>query len=177
MSFVESDTTEEKLLNFSVVTLTNRKKRYLLRNTFQDSRRTKNDTRAVLRRLAQLHPPTAQQFMIKNKTILQAPLRLLVAGRNDRSQELSLSNLKSFIIQSYCWHSLDWRPTKGFHRWNGTRREWPISAKILKVLLSQRISDREEVWFYALCIDQRNESEKMHAITSMDIIYKSSSRH
>ena len=40
-------------------------------------------------------------------------------------------------------------------------------------LLDERESLDEGVWINALCIDQKNESEKHHAIGCMDLVYKS----
>ena len=171
MSFVKSDITEAKILNLSVVTLTERNKRYLLWSTLKELRRTTNETQTILDRLAWLHPPTARNFTIKTKTIFQAPLRLLVGGgHSERHNSISCSS-ESFIALSYCWHGPDWKPSKGYHIRKDSQR--PISDKMLKVLLSQRLSDGEGIWIDALCIDQKNALEKTHAIASMDTIYKS----
>jgi hypothetical protein len=90
---------------------------------------------------------------------------------------------ESFICLSYCWHNQDWTPKIG--SWSpetgswtpatgrGLHEEWPIAKMMLRAFLDQRKSYDEGVWIDALCIDQNNPTEQMHAIGSMDVIYKS----
>jgi Heterokaryon incompatibility protein (HET) len=44
---------------------------------------------------------------------------------------------------------------------------------MLRALLDQRQSPDEGVWIDACCIEQSNETEKIHAVGSVDIVYKS----
>jgi Heterokaryon incompatibility protein (HET) len=75
----------------------------------------------------------------------------------------------SFICLSYCWHKEDWSTTTS----HGLHEEWPITENMLCAFLAQRSTYDEGVWIDALCIDQNNPTEKMHAIGSMDMLYKS----
>lgn len=74
----------------------------------------------------------------------------------------------SFIAVSYCWHSPDWTPVPVCQKAEG----WPISLVMLRALLDLRLA-HEGIWIDACCIDQSNKREQMHAIGSMDFIYKS----
>ena len=177
----------------ALVTLTPQNKNCLLRNAIEASDDAMETSQALMARLEQYHPATARDFGFKNVAISKAPLRLLSnlskrtkatsrlkkAFRMPVSEEgrpglVSISStaatsFKSFIAVSYCWHNQDWTPAPVCHRSEG----WPLSSMMMSELLRQRQSRDEGLWIDACCIQQHNEIEKMHAIGSMDLIYKS----
>lgn len=50
---------------------------------------------------------------------------------------------------------------------------WPISTTMFDAVLDQHQSRDEGIWIDAICIDQSNPTEKLHAVGSMDAVYRS----
>jgi Heterokaryon incompatibility protein (HET) len=184
-----------------LVTVTLENKRRLFQKAIHASDELMDSTRALMARLEQFDPFIAQHFDFKdsNLALSEAPLRLLSCPKQtkatnwltattwlkgiisssepnvDRSNLTTRSNshldrsFDSFICLSYCWHKEDWTTTTS----HGLHEEWPITEAMLRAFLDQRNTYDEGVWIDALCIDQNNATEKMHAIGSMDMLYKS----
>ena len=153
-----------------VVSLTDRNKRYLLRDAIQPSADTIIEAQDILARLQEFDPSVARDFVLKHNAISRAPLRLLCTQRG-KSYDSQAQVFETFIALSYCWHSNDWKPTRVCRK--APRSKWPISVKMLQVLLGLQKSEHEGIWIDALCINQCDELEKRHAIGLMDVIYKS----
>ncbi|KAF7513586.1 hypothetical protein GJ744_008880 [Endocarpon pusillum] len=182
----------EDVPQLALVTVTPKNKQGLLKNGIEPSERSIEDTQALMARLEQYDPATAQQFDFKDVAISKAPLRFLCAapmrnqamngfkkvfgglpwerGRSSLLTSTSTSDTRfnSFVAVSYCWRNQDWTPAPVCQPTEG----WPISLMMLSDILDRKESRKEGLWIDALCIDQDNETEKMHAIGSMDLIYK-----
>jgi Heterokaryon incompatibility protein (HET) len=196
---LDSNWPDDEASDFSqltLVTLTSENRQRLFQKAINASEESMENTRALMTRLKQYDPTTAQHFAFKDLTLSKAPFRLLrepdkltkllkaaewmkgIVGLSDsevdgsdltkRGITPSYKPFDSFICLSYCWHSEDWKPIKGTLD-NG----WPISIFMFRAFLDQRASCDEGVWIDAVCIDQNNPTEKMHAIGSMDVVYKS----
>ncbi|MCJ1405708.1 hypothetical protein MMC11_008938 [Xylographa trunciseda] len=134
------------------------------------------DAAAIMQRLRQLDSGVHQMFDLKNKGVSRAPLRLLHEPRDQEAQSSPPLEMVSYIALSYCWHADTWTPAPGYQAHEDVRYKdwrWPISMRMFKGLLSLREWTQEGVWIDAVCINQVNEQEKLYAIGSMDIIYKS----
>jgi Heterokaryon incompatibility protein (HET) len=195
--FMPDDKRPDDLSQLELVTVTPENKQRLLQKAIDAAEESMESTRGLMARLEQFDPSTAQHFGFKDLTLSKFPFRLLrcskkatnwlkatnwmkgIVGRSEsemdrsdlttRSISPSDQSFDSFICLSYCWHSEDWKPvTKG--RLDGG---WPINRYMLRAFLDQRLSYDEGVWIDAVCIDQNNPAEKMHAIGSMDLLYKS----
>lgn len=176
----------------ALVTLTPQNKQRLFRNACEASKSPIEKTEALMARLERLDPSVARLFGFKSVAISEAPFRLLrtlpkqtkaiswlkkFLGRSESGKDRSFFKsssstsdvmFDSFIALSYCWHNQDWTPAPGCQPLEGC----PISSMMLDALLQLRQSQDEGVWIDACCIDQNNETEKMHAIGSVDLIYK-----
>jgi Heterokaryon incompatibility protein (HET) len=198
--WLEPNWDDDEAYDFSqltLVTLTFEDRQRLFQKAINASEESMESTRALMARLKKFDPTTAQHFAFKDLTLSKAPFRLLresgtltdlsraaawmkgIVGRSDSEMDgsdLTKSSIgrsykpfDSFICLSYCWHSEDWKPIKLGRMDEG----WPISSYMLRAFLDERSSFDEGVWIDAVCIDQNNPTEKMHAIGSMDVVYKS----
>ena len=190
---VKSEQQHDDLPQLALVTLRAGNKQRLFQNAIGAAEKSTEKTRALMARLEHFDPSTAQHFGYKSVAISEAPLRLLrsiskrtkaanglkkIMGRSEtgigRSNSMiscSISDISfsSYIALSYCWHDQDWTPAPQCRR----HEDYPISIRMLRALLDLRQSQDEGVWIDAVCIDQDNPKEKVHAIGSMDLIYKS----
>jgi len=157
------------LSSFGVVEVSQRKRSYLFRHAIRTSRRAVKKTKHLLTQIQSLHPPTSQEFTLRDPGRSQAPFRLLC----ENSVQIRYSSdhtFESFIALSYCWHSSEWTTANCLGQ---VQTGWPICPRMLCGLLDERESPDQGVWIDALCIDQENKSEKKHAIGCMDLVYKS----
>jgi Heterokaryon incompatibility protein (HET) len=192
-SKVELEAEFGELPQLSLVTLTPGNKHRLLQNAIESSEKSMEESQALLGRLEQLDPSVARNFDFKNVAISDAPLRLLRpvpiwqkainglkkgAGRFGLKKEISNfvsvsstsdKSFDSLVAVSYCWHSPDWTPAPVCQLSGG----WPISQLMLSAIMAQTLYPWEGVWIDQLCIDQTNQTEKMNAIGSVDLVYKS----
>lgn len=183
----------EDLRQLSLVTLTTQNKYALMQGAIDASKGSMENAEALLARMEHFDASAAREFGLKEVAVSRAPLRLLRtpttwdntivslkrtfgASKNGkemsfltRSSSTSDTKFKSFIALSYCWHSDDWALAPQCRRVG----DMPISPILLRALFDQRKSVDEGVWIDACCIDQANETEKMQAIGSMDVIFKS----
>ena len=117
--------------------------------------------------------PANWQFHVQKKPLSQSLFRLLTT----RHIATIAQNFESYIAVSYCWASNEWSSVKDSRSTELTAREssipLPVSLSMFEGVLAERTSENEGIWVDALCIDQENEVEKEHAISCMDIVYKS----
>ena len=152
-------------------TVTEENKLLLLQDAINASRPPDTEPSTVLARLRQIDPVVASQFQLKENIGFETPLRILIMDRESPVPTAKL--FTSFIALSYCWHSDDWSPAPGFHQHRHDGYVWPISFIMLQSLFDLRRSDAEGVWIDAECINQEDVDEKVLAVASMDIIYRS----
>ena len=156
-------------LELECVEVSEQTRNYLLRRAIKDSRRAIKGSTRLLAQLQSIRPDVAQDFTIRQARRVEAPFRLLFDHRAS-GETLPEQSVTSFIALTYCWHDGKWEP----HEYLGRRqRHRPISTPMFSGLLAERQSQNEGVWIDQLCIDQKNASEKIHAIGCMDLIYKS----
>jgi Heterokaryon incompatibility protein (HET) len=190
----EPEPEQYNLPELELVNVTPQNKQRLFQNAIETSEKSIEKRQALLARLEQFDPAIAQKFGLKNVAVSEAPFRLLrdipnrrkainglkkIFGRfetkkgrarfTSTNSSRSYATFDSFIALSYCWHNSGWTPAPGCGRLDGC----PISSMMLDALLGQRISLDEGIWIDACCIDQSNAQEKVQAIGSMDVIYKS----
>ena len=133
------------------------------------SRDGRIESETILARLDKYNANTAQDFGLKEEIVDQVPLKLLREVFPQEQPSLSENDFENYIALSYCWHSDEWIPAEGL----GDRLpEWPISPRMVRGLLDQRVSTGEGIWIDERCINQNNPSEKLIAIGAMDLIYK-----
>ena len=143
---------------------------------FQDALQTREsvaESQLVLDRLHQLDPALGNAFMLKESRVPHTNFKLCYEAdmRSDSPPESS-RGFESYIIMSYCWHNSDWRPLPGYSR-TGDLGGFPVSQIMADAFAQRRISRSEGIWIDQLCIDQGDEDEKLHSISSMDLIYRS----
>jgi Heterokaryon incompatibility protein (HET) len=191
-SEVKTKPEHDKIPQLALVTLTRRNKKRLFHDSIETCKNSIEKTEALLARLERFDRSTAQEFGFKDVAVSQAPFRLLCSVPTRTKAIRGLKNIfggfevenskpywmsssssdtqfNSFIALSYCWHNQNWTPAPGCQPLEG----WPISSMMLQALLNQRQSPDEGIWIDACCIDQSNETEKMHAVGSMEVVYKS----
>ncbi|KAL9120628.1 MAG: hypothetical protein Q9187_002812 [Circinaria calcarea] len=112
----------------------------------------------------------AMNFGLKSTTISNTPFRLLHCFEPGIEEENIISDL-SFIALSYCWRDGKWDRLADTNLTACSKA--PISESLFQALLTERSSSDEGIWIDQLCINQTDENEKMQAIGSMDVIYRS----
>ena len=112
----------------------------------------------------------AMNFGLKSSTISNTPFRLLHCFEPGIEEENIISDL-SFIALSYCWQDGKWDRLADTNL--TACSTVPISEGLFQALLAERSSSAEGIWIDQLCINQTDENEKIQAIGSMDVIYKS----
>ena len=157
------------LLQFKVVETTLDNKNRLLQKGMSASRDGLAESETILARLTEYNANAAQDFGFKDKVVDRVPLKFIREIYPQEQQEFSENAFESYIALSYCWHSHDWTPAEGL---DDLLPEWPISPRMVRGLLAQRVSSSEGIWIDQRCIDQSNESEKMTAIGAMDLVFK-----
>jgi hypothetical protein len=163
---------EKLLLGLNAVKVAEEDKEKLFAKALRASEESIGESQAILEQLMYFDPSTARDFTFQKKSISKTPFRLLTWRESHPGNELS-DLFDSFIAVSYCWHSDDWRPVQECEQLDYAGRSWPISEIMLRGLLERRISSNEGIWIDASCIDQVDDLEKRHAISSMDMVYKS----
>jgi hypothetical protein len=159
------------LPTLNVVVLSEMAKLMLLQNPARQLRSCRADTSRIYAQLQKLHPPTSQDFALRDSGVTSAPFRLLC----ETSDKVGLSQgyqSDSFIAVSYCWHNDDWVPAHSLGLLKDKPMEWPISEMMLREVLDLRLNRFEGLWIDSLCIRQSDLSEKKLAISSMDVIYE-----
>ncbi|KAK4164737.1 hypothetical protein QBC43DRAFT_46382 [Cladorrhinum sp. PSN259] len=121
---------------------------------------------ATLRQLQSLNPQVARHFNLKPDALYGLTLRMIMPADFDPAQEIS-----SFIVVSYCWHYSDWLVSP-----YPCAPGWEITVPMMEAVLGVRDSPSEGVWLDRLCINQRNETDKVTHIATMDTIYHSARR-
>lgn len=138
-----------------------------------------NDSGSILNRITALDKKTGRLFQLKEQSVSQAPLRLLMEAspcRSDCREPRLEKRLAGFIALSYCWRNPSWVPVSGFEACDSHGKSLPVARSILQTALALRTESAEGVeglWIDSLCINQEDRQEKMRAIASMDRIFKS----
>jgi hypothetical protein len=109
----------------------------------------------------------ASQFGLKAVALSDAPFRLLKRLEPHATLEQDIS----FIALSYCWHDGLW--DRGANNPFTVPFTVPIATDLFQALLTERVNPSEGIWIDQLCINQTDEEEKILAIGSIDVIYKS----
>ena len=134
---------------------------------------------SILNRITALDKKTGRLFHLKQRSSSQAPLRLLMEDNPCRSDDREPSPAErpaGFIAISYCWRNPSWVPVSGFEACGSDGKSIPVAHSIFQTALELRTESVEGVeglWIDTLCINQEDRHEKMHAIASMDRIFKS----
>ncbi|KAL8993035.1 MAG: hypothetical protein Q9169_006646 [Polycauliona sp. 2 TL-2023] len=154
---------------FKITTVNEKNKSNLFRKVSSQVRNSKRRSEIILQSLQTWNFELSKSFDIKLPiTASAAPLRFLRQqglGRQLRQPK----RVDSYICLSYCWHSDAWRPADGLGQ---PLSGWPLSPRKVRGLIDQRQNDDEGIWIDAVCINQHDAVEKMHAIGEMDMIYK-----
>ncbi|KAL8668984.1 MAG: hypothetical protein Q9168_006406 [Polycauliona sp. 1 TL-2023] len=158
---------------FEIITVNERTKSNLFNKASSQALDDIDRSKSVLQNLRRWNFPISEFFDLRNpENTSAAPLRLLRQQATE-SQLNEAPEIKSYICLSYCWHSDDWALADGLGK---RQNEWPISPAMLRGLIDQRQNDEEGIWIDAVCINQNDPVEKMRAIGSIDMIYKSARR-
>lgn len=157
-----------RILERDIHNLDRKAKECLFRHTIASTNRQTLNASRVLDKLCQLSPSVARNFELKSDAFETITMRLL-NQRDDRHVPES-----SYIALSYCWQSID-RAEEEMMAITVTAPGYPlpISPPLFQALLAECKSATEGIWCDQICIDQDNESEKVTAISAMDIVYKS----
>jgi hypothetical protein len=139
----------------------------------------------LLDRVRRIDPWTAEKLGSKHDAVDKFAFRLVYTDDKETSRPPSFPNVEanhlvertSYIVLSYCWHSRDWRPALGLMydpwNWQTTHMDpaYPLIHPMWSALLAERTSDSEPVWVDQYCITQSDETAKLAAIGSMDLVY------
>ena len=166
-----ADSPAAHLRSFQVIDVSADNKSALLRNDPAAFPEAIHEAKSLLSEIERLCPDEAQQFGLKKDIIGSVPFKLLhepasQSGNDATGMEM---HFESYITLSYCWRCADWTPTEGL---GDMAAGWPISRRMLPSLLQQRRGLNEGIWVDERCINQDDDSEKSHAISAMDLIYK-----
>ncbi|MDI1492955.1 MAG: hypothetical protein OHK93_004739 [Ramalina farinacea] len=156
---------------FQAMDVSEENKLALLRNDPAAFPEAIDEAKSLLSEIERLCPDEAQQFGLKKDIIGSVPFKLLhePASQSGNNATGVGMHFESYITLSYCWRCADWTPTEGL---GDVAPGWPISCRMLRSLLQQRRGFNEGIWVDERCINQSDESEKSHAISAMDLIYK-----
>ena len=153
----------------SVFPVSQRNRSFLFRDAVRECGRDIKKSRLLLAQLQLFRLDFSKDLKIKDSRRLCAPFRLL-CEHTTRKQKSPSRTFESFVALSYCWHDKDWVTHRRLGRGSSP---WPISQRMFYGLLDERESPDEGIWIDASCIEQRDEVEKRHAISNMDLVYRS----
>jgi hypothetical protein len=146
-------------------------KRGLLKESVGRIVSRRDEAKLLLQRITQLNPEIGEQLELKEDVLSRLKLRIIF-GPDADVHTPEAGSVQSYIALSYCWHNEYWEVAKAAR----PTTEWGLSKPIVEKILTLRISKDEGVWVDRICIDQEDDEEKVIAIGSMDIIYRSSRR-
>ena len=133
----------------------------------------------LLQRLKEIDATVWKYLRPKHEVEDRFQMRLLKDGGHDSRQDLnrtdSTNDASSYIALSYCWHYSTWTPNPDLIRSSTTssytKPFLPITAPMWQAFLAERQNPAEALWVDQGCIHQANNSAKMDAVNSMDIVF------
>lgn len=166
-----ADSPPAHLQRFQLMDVSEDNKLALLRNDSAAFPEAIDEAKSLLSEIERLCPDEAQQFGLKKDIIGSVPFKLLHEPASQSGNDATGVGMhfESYITLSYCWRCADWTPTEDL---GDVAPGWPISRRMLRSLLQQRRALNEGIWVDERCINQDDASEKSHAISAMDLIYK-----
>lgn len=160
--------TPAHLQPFQVMEVSEANKSALLRNDPAAFPESIHEAQGLLSEIERLCPDDARHFGLKKDIIGSVPFKLLHEPASQPGTGAGM-HFESYVTLSYCWRGADWTPTEGL---GDVAPGWPISERMLRSLLQQRRAFNEGIWVDERCINQDDPSEKSHAISAMDTVYK-----
>lgn len=152
---------------FEEITLSADQKDSLFSNAITSLRQNVHETELILENLQRWSPELARPVVKRTPdTILDTPFRL-VRERTPADHR----STTSYLCISYCWLSADFKGA-GLE----PAAPFPFGEPFVQAVLDQRSGTEEGIWIDQLCIRQLDEVEKLRAIASMDVVYKSCRR-
>ncbi|KAF2758696.1 hypothetical protein EJ05DRAFT_361776 [Pseudovirgaria hyperparasitica] len=130
----------------------------------------KQESALALDRLRDFNPNIGKCVHEKEDAVSKAPFRLLFQ-RDARIIADRSAKVSSYLVVSYSWHNEFWSPGNPEQH-----KPWPFCEAIADTILGLRESVDEGIFVDQPCIDQNNTEEKLYAIASMNIIYRSARR-
>ncbi|KAL8784796.1 MAG: hypothetical protein Q9195_008895 [Heterodermia aff. obscurata] len=133
----------------------------------------------LLHRLKEIDSTVGKYLSPKHEVEDRFRMRLLKDGNHDSRQNLNgrynSNDASSYIALSYCWHYSSWTPNPDLVRSSTVSSDpkalLPITAPMWQAFLAERQSPAEALWVDQGCIHQTNNSAKMDAVNSMDIVF------
>ncbi|KAI9730002.1 MAG: hypothetical protein M1834_006200 [Cirrosporium novae-zelandiae] len=150
-----------------LVRLSENNKQKLFHRAMQASQSRISKSKTVIENLRKLNPGLAGQFEMRSSATARAPFRLLCSTHSRVAQD-AFAEVESYVSISYCWHNDTWEPIPLCQK-----EDWPISDIMMRMVKRHLQSENEGIWIDQICIHQENQVEKIRAIASMDLIYKS----
>ncbi|KAI4159870.1 MAG: hypothetical protein LQ342_006198 [Letrouitia transgressa] len=126
------------------------------------------DAHSTLAALTDINEESCALLGVKQNAIDNFQFRLLQGEQSSNRPE---DEIKSFIALSYTWHSSAWKPHSSITTLQQNISS-PLTPAMWAALLAQ-LQDHECFWIDQLCINQALEAEKIEAVGSMDMVYRS----
>ena len=122
----------------------------------------------ILAALKVIDQETHSRLGIKESAFNDFKFRLLA---QEPSSDSVSNAVDSSLILGYTWHSNAWQTHPALAK-PPLELGGPLMPAMWAALMAQ-LKERECFWIDQLCIDQCSDSEKIAAIASMDLLYKS----
>ena len=140
-------------------------KESLLNWTKSNIESAKIESTALLDTLKRIAPSIADTLYVKHDSVQDLILRLYNPDRSDGNIETS------YIALSYCWKGKR-EENVDHHVSIEGRLPVPTSSDMFKMVMAQKRSAEEGLWYDQGCINQQDDQEKAIAIGLMDRIYQ-----
>jgi hypothetical protein len=121
------------------------------------------DGATLLEKMRAIDPIESRNFATKKEAISEFQLRLLLKETEPDHC------IRSFITISYCWHSDEWAASPELTKTS----DFPTTQEMTQFVIRDILEKGEGIWVDQLCINQQDESEKIMAISAMDLVYRS----
>lgn len=152
---------------FEEATLSAQQKETLFSEAVSSLRKNSEEADLILTNLQRLAPELAQAFLKRTADfVFSTPFRLIRERTNTEENEIP-----SYLCISYYWRGQAF-DAGGLL----SAMPFPFDQPFLAAILDQRTSPKEGIWLDQLCTRQEDEMEKLRAIATMDVVYRSCRR-